>query len=258
MVGLRSVAGRLRKEVRRALSWEGYPILQWESPGQGAMSIPRFRAYMSALEAAQVQSFPIVRLLQGELTAPAQLSEQGFALICFQSAHRTVLEVCAEELGDASFCAMVPMAPSLLGQEDYLSFDQARVMVGLGLVAVLGESKPGEWNALPPGVLERELRARRQELCKLVGYEVQIVAMPNAKRHPHVSRAAYRAGFRAVLGSHPGFVPTQGPLPEVLPQLVIDAQIEPVELEQLLRGTGAGAKIMWAQKWSQTRLGNPR
>lgn len=235
---------RLRGALRQRLAPQGIAALRYQSVGRGGaevgggvLSARLFRRHLLALERVEASSVPLTRLLQG---GPALLRPdpegRPRVLLTFDGGFASVLTEAAEALGDAGLSALVFIAAERLGDPDYLSADQVRVLLGMGVVVGAHGLTRRALTELPLGELRRELRAAREALEALVAYPVTWMSVPGGRVDERVLLEARRAGYAAVFGARPGLISTEGTPPEVLPRLSVGAQTTPDHLAALVEG----------------------
>ena len=172
-------------------------------------------------------------LLAGDLLGGA-----GDVLVAFEEGYESVLTVAAEQLGNSGLNGLVFVSTQMLGRPGYLSEDQVRLLLGMGLVVGSKGVEVGCLSGLALGELRRQLRDSRQRLESLVRYPVRFVCLPSGRVDSRLIEEAQRAGYRRVLGSQPGLVATSGPVPHELRRFCVTEQTSPERVEELCLGRG--------------------
>lgn len=235
---------RLRGALRRRLAPQGIAALTYHGVGQrseglrgDALSARLFRRHLLALERVEASSVPLTRLLQGGPSLlRADPEGRPRVLLTFDGGLASVLTEVAEVVGDAGMAALSFIAAGRIGEPGYLSAEQVRVLLGMGVVVGAHGLTRRPLTELPLGELRRELRVSRETLEALVAYPVTWMSAPGGRVDERVLLEARRAGFAAVFGARPGLIPTEGPPPEILPRLAVSAETTPDHLAALVEG----------------------
>ncbi len=244
----KELAGALRQRVTGAAG--GTAVLMYHAVEYAdgvnesedyTVSATLFQRHLLALERVGATSLPLIRALAGGAW-PAQETEGDSpdgpqVLLTFDDGFESVLTEAAERLGDAGFGAVVFITTDKIGTRGYLTPEQVKVLLGMGIVVGAHGKTHTYLTDLSLAALRNELETSRKVLEDLVGYPVTWMSAPGGRVDARVLSEARRAGFNTFFGSRPGLVsPLSDQAQWPLPRFSITQKTDPSRLERLVCG----------------------
>jgi peptidoglycan/xylan/chitin deacetylase (PgdA/CDA1 family) len=199
------------------------------------VSAQHFAAHLEALRQVGARSFPVASLLAGAVQPPA--GPGPWVLLTFDDGFESVLTQAAPLMHQAGLEAgLLFITAGRLDQPGYLSQQQVRALLGMGLVVGAHGLTHRYLTDLPLDQLRRELIEPRRALEDLVGYPVRTLSAPGGRIDQRVMEEAWRAGYTTLYGSQPGLVDASHSRRGVLPRFAVTASSSPQELAALAQG----------------------
>lgn len=235
---LRDAAAALRARA------EGWPILMYHAvesadglPESEDYTVPAdtFARHLEALAQVGARSFPVASLLAGAVQPPARVGP--WVLLTFDDGFESVLTQGVPLMHQAGLdSGLLFITAGRLGEAGYLSQEQVRALLGMGLVTGAHGLTHRYLTDLPLHELRRELEEPRRILEDLVGYPVRTLSAPGGRIDQRVMEEAWRAGYTTLYGSQPGLVTPRHDRQRVLPRFAVTASTEAALLARLAQG----------------------
>lgn len=151
-------------------------------------------------------------LLQTEtpVVALRALGETGCpprpVVITFDDGWDTDATVALPQLKAAGFPATFFLNPALLGRAGWMSWEQVEALLEAGMEIGSHGLDHTLLDDLSDAELERQIKGSKDMLEARLGRPVETLSLPGGTGGPRAVRTALAAGYRRVLGSHPGLV----------------------------------------------------
>ncbi|PYQ42803.1 MAG: hypothetical protein DMF77_11725 [Acidobacteria bacterium] len=148
---------------------------------------------------------------------------QRSVVLTFDDGSDTDLDVALPILRNAGFPAAFFVDPARIDRKNYLNWSQLAQLVDAGML-VGSHGLPHRFmDGLSDAEVAERLQGSKWALEKGLGIAVDTLSLPGSSGGARVVRLAREAGYRVILGPHPGLVSPRS-LPPVLPRFTLRRQ----------------------------------